>query len=354
LSRRAYPPGIESYANHRPPKNRTLRRPARRKRGKESAVGTNAAFPEDIASRIDTLMETQSVETPSGQPRAARALLGAAPVKAAMNAGDPKVYEEMSSLYLQGYRETRTLKTRKGPTTHQLITKNALRILRDEGAQVASPLKRARLVSLSSGPDKSLKNMKLMMEGHFFGDNGTGKKGNYFPKYLNHATIAACKIVDDVNENAKTNFVRYAGHFDKKRKTRDLAWSLHYLQDMTAPHHVRNFPAYFTKRRKDEGFDTHMPFEHHANELFSKDEGQFDEAAKAEYLALLSAFPSLDESSIEAFAEHVQGTAVNLASDSIKREDHAEWDKVIKAAIPFAIACTMVFARAKLAQQKGK
>lgn len=311
-------------------------------------MGTNTAFPEDIASRIDLLMETQSVEPPPALPRGARALLGAAPGKPS-GGGDPKAYEEISSLYLQGYRETRALKAKKGPTTHQLITKNALRILRDGGVKVSSPLKRSRLISLSSGPDKSLKNMKLMMEGHFFGDNGTGKKGNYFPKYLNHAALAACKIVDDVNENAKTNFVRYAGHFDERRKVRDLAWSVHYLQDMTAPHHVRNFPAYFTKRRKDEGFDTHMPFEHYANEIFTADEGQFDAQAKAEYLALLSAFPSLDGSSIAAFAEHVQGTAVGFASDSIKREDRAEWAKVIKAAIPFAIACTMVFARAKLA-----
>jgi len=300
-------------------------------------------FSQDVIAKLDVLMrdkESRRLETAGPSDSANKSF----------SVADPsKTYSALSDAYLKGYSQAKANEKTGKYTTHQLITKNAFRLLNNGVDVSADDGVIENLIIESSGPDSHWKNMRLIMEGHFYGVNGSLACGNYIPKYFDRVEMDAMKLFDNVQEDAKSNFVKYRGFLSTEPDgVKNLGWALHYLQDLTAPHHVRNFPAYFTRYEHGNGFDTHVAFEKYANELFCACETRFDAAVRPEYEELSWRHLQCDDAETAAsLAEHVYQKALSYADDRIKTPLKTEWEQVINHSLPLAIACTMLMLKAQ-------
>jgi len=162
-------------------------------------------------------------------------------------------------------------------STHRYITDQALRLV------AADPAAFQRLLGYSTYPDESESDMRdLVFEGHFYGKTFSGGEGNFLNNLFPEGLLAVLEMVkklrhgfdEDIREHAVMNFakncarVRNGGpeHFH-------LGVAAHYLQDLTAPHHVGNYPAV--------PYVDHYFFEKYAS-LYVHDNPQFV-IAKADY-----------------------------------------------------------------------
>ena len=131
-------------------------------------------------------------------------------------------------------------------STHCYITDRALGLLN------VSPADTALLLEYCKFPDDPKSDLQdLIFEGHFFGDTKEGGKGNFLEnaapttmlilKYMKRATNG---LDEDIHEHALMNFVNhYNLAVGGSGSVTSLGVATHYLQDLTAPHHVGNYPA---------------------------------------------------------------------------------------------------------------
>ena len=131
-------------------------------------------------------------------------------------------------------------------STHRYITEQAVQLIQ------ADPAIAEKLLEYCTFPDEPKSDMSdLIFEGHFYGKTDAGGKGNFlgnlFPQGV--AILEAIKkatygLDEDIEEHAVMNFIR---HYSQSGKSSPgnfyLGVAAHYLQDLTAPHHVGNFPA---------------------------------------------------------------------------------------------------------------
>ncbi len=165
-----------------------------------------------------------------------------------------RLTQESYNLLTQSYTDKKS--------THFFITLAALNLVG------APPDFRDPLLENCTYPDEAWHDLRdLIFEGHFFGDTVPGKKGNFIEKYYPKAMVLfkALKklthgVKEDIHENALENFVKYYEEFmSPRRKDESLGIAVHYLQDLTAPHHVGNYPAV--------PYVDHFFFEKYANQI---------------------------------------------------------------------------------------
>lgn len=147
-------------------------------------------------------------------------------------------------------------------STHCYITDRALGLLN------VSPADTALLLEYCKFPDDPKSDLQdLIFEGHFFGDTKEGGKGNFLEnaapttmlilKYMKRATNG---LDEDIHEHALMNFVNhYNLAVGGSGSVTSLGVATHYLQDLTAPHHVGNYPAV--------PYVDHFFFEKYANQI---------------------------------------------------------------------------------------
>lgn len=176
-------------------------------------------------------------------------------------------YEDIRSLSSIVHRSYHRLKgaveTRRN--THRYITQEAIKLIRLEDPGISG-----ELMNYCTFPDEFGSDMNdLMYEGHFYGKIGGGRYGNFILKEYPKPVVSlmdqykkATQGTDErIDEHAVCNFGEHvrkhlmigsggSGPFH-------LGVAAHYLQDLTAPHHAGNYPAF--------PYIDHYMFEHFAS-----------------------------------------------------------------------------------------
>lgn len=250
--------------------------------------------------------------------------------------------KDLSGKYLEHYNTDKQWEDRESlKSTHQMITDQALSIInRNYSAQ------KDELIYESSGPDRETETIKFVMEGHFCGRISAGSLGNFLQKYMPPEIFAMLAGIPGVEEHLKetalSNIGKYSQKFIENRKDiKSLAWTLHFLQDITAPHHAGNIPAIIPFFIKDinEGNDTHSGFEEFANNLMKEQPDRFNEEAVS-ILQHLRKFP-LDISrpgELGKFGQMIFEKSIGNVNSALQGEDTDAWTGIISRAIPLAIA----------------
>lgn len=280
------------------------------------------------------------------------------------------IYEDvykLISLTHQSYDQfKRVIKSRYN--THRYITEQALTLINvDPGIS-------QKLMEYCTFPDDRKSDMQdLIFEGHFYGKTHTGSEGNFlnnlFPATM--VILAAIKKVnygfdEDIQEHAVMNFWRNYKNVGKDAKRYlYLGVAAHYLQDLTAPHHVGNYPAV--------PYVDHYFFEKFASRyVHGKPHFQITKTGYDKFKGSL--ISSLSQP--EAFAKEIYGKAIefipyietDLHSESpgtdgyAKAVDNAvdtyngylvsgtnrQWEEAIDNAIPLAVYATAYLFEASL------
>jgi hypothetical protein len=238
-------------------------------------------------------------------------------------------FQEASRLYLEAY-----LEEKRGRNTHQLITAAALRIL---GVDETAP-EHQSLIDESLGPDRTIATLRLMMEGHFHGAVPDGGTGNFLPAYFPGWLVAFLRRLDDVGETARSNFT---DGFEKVDDAPGIArlhgFTVHYLQDVTAPHHAANIPSILPALRGEP--DTHRQFEKRASKLFGDDPSAFDQSALGRLTEVRAqGFDLAGKDGREKLFDWTHGESMKNAGPGL--HDPATWDARIGSALALAIAVT--------------
>lgn len=131
-------------------------------------------------------------------------------------------------------------------STHCYITDRALGLLN------IPPAAAGLLLEYCKFPDDPQSDMQdLIFEGHFFGETKAGGKGNFLENAA-PTTVLILKCMkratnglgEDIHEHALMNFVNHCNlAVGVSGNVTSLGVAAHYLQDLTAPHHVGNYPA---------------------------------------------------------------------------------------------------------------
>jgi hypothetical protein len=209
-------------------------------------------------------------------------------------------------------------------STHEDITRIAIEVLIAEKLANIDKTTTDWLIEASNDPDEKPTDL---WAGHFYGEIPDGKMGSYLSFRFAGQELNAMNNFemwyDDVLEHATKHQLQ--------EKAVAAGSALHYMQDMTAPHHFHNLPAKLSDLMY--GWDTHSAFEKRAKELIiSRD---YREAALIEYKAL----PEFDLP--EDFGRVIHERALKIAPDFRKLEDSKEWDAIIDQLLPLAIGGTM-------------
>jgi hypothetical protein len=238
-------------------------------------------------------------------------------------------FQEASRLYLEAY-----LEEKRGRNTHQLITAAALRIL---GVDETAP-EHQSLIDESLGPDRTIATLRLMMEGHFHGAVPDGGTGNFLPAYFPGWLVAFLGRLDDVAETARSNFTAWFAKVDATPgSTRLHGFTMHYLQDVTAPHHAANIPSILPALRKEP--DTHRQLERHANALFDAARTAYDQDARIRLADVRAqGFNLASPLGREQLFDWTHGESMKNAGPGL--HDPATWDARIGSALALAIAVT--------------
>lgn len=262
-----------------------------------------------------------------------------------IEADDTRAYNiaALSLAYTGFYRDLKKELAKSGLiNTHSMITRLAIQMLKEENIdlpQHSTEEWQNKLIDKSTGPDEHVKTMALMMEGHFFGlvKEEPPRFGNYLERVFGKKTLSFIDHFDDIDENALTNFRRYYTEYRETGSTGKLAWALHYLQDITAPHHAGNYAMFFSK--KTDGFDTHHGFEKKARKMINNETlcRQYISDAAVIYRNIKENFSSENPGK---FASFIHGESVKNITPDIKVKEQKRWEPVINRALPLAIAAT--------------
>lgn len=219
----------------------------------------------------------------------------------------------------------------KKDNTHEFITERALDLLGNSNASVRKALKTACIQ-----PDTVKSMYKMIYEGHFYGKVKGGGYGNFLKNFFDKTSLILIDLVDDIDETAVSNFTKYYKQALKNNgfDYKTLAWSAHYLQDLTAPHHVGNMAIFFEVITDNTA--SHFAFEKYANTFVYDNKNIFQAKADQIYKTLKPLFAPKNP---EKFAKAVY----NRATQNIdKVKNISDWDNAIKDAIPLAIGASAV------------
>ena len=225
----------------------------------------------------------------------------------------------------------------KSGSTHEFITSQAIELLGLDDSKASETLKKA-----CTAPDREKNLRSLVFEGHFYGNVGGGRNGNFLEKVFGDLAkglmVFIDRYVNDIDETALSNFGKYytiATASDILLK--ELGWAAHYLQDLTAPHHAGNMAIGF--ETLTDNCETHFPFEKFAKVyVYGNWVKPPDFKAKAQeiYNEFRRTFTGKPP---ELFAEEVQKRAVPNVT-KVQIWDKSAWTEAIHNAIPLAIGAT--------------
>lgn len=255
-------------------------------------------------------------------------------------------FQTLSDYYIENYNNTPKAKSvHTNQTNHEMITEEALIIV---NTKYQSTSDKELLFDGCTGPDKDIGAIMLVMEGHFYGSTSSNASGNYLKKImpaavyfiLSHLPIFKDHMKESAFSNAKRYFSKY---YSNESQLEDLGWCLHFVQDMTAPHHAGNIPSFFPSLddRINSGMDTHNEFEDFANELLDSNRNIYREKA----LPLLDYFRSMNlniknSTDFDTFLKYVNTKALENVNDTLQTRDKARWNNTISNALPLAIAAS--------------
>jgi len=289
---------------------------------------------EEVYASIEDIMGCTSLDTPEHRGRIMKkGLSKKRRTRGKMKAAD---FYSLSSGYAKSYLQLNDKLDKSDLLgTHMLITEQAFKLA---GTQ-ADEEKKKFVIDSSTGPDKHLKTIAIFMEGHFYGDIGDGKTGNFLQRVFEKRFLKFIDRLNDIDETAITNsgkyFKKYGG---KPKRLESFAWALHYLQDLTAPHHAGNYAIFFSNFT--DGFDTHFPFEKKARQMINANPSSFNKKAEALLKQLEPQFDPNDKKGFENFCGIVHGMSLKNIDGRIRGGDEAKWAEVINDALPLAIAAT--------------
>jgi hypothetical protein len=243
---------------------------------------------------------------------------------------DHKVFSEMLEKANEYYALLKA-EMDKGITTHQFITAEAMSL-------IGIPGKYPDLLNHCMDPDKDKELWELVYEGHFYGIVKEGKYGNFLPRVFKGPMLWFLEHLDNVKENALSNFCKnYTDAHANKASIKKLGHACHYLQDLTAPHHVANMAIFF--ELMTDGTSTHYAFEKIARDyVIKKGTGSFSKPALARLSQLEKQFSS-SPLQPEPFGKEVYNQALANV-DKIKKFALEKWQAAIDDAIPLAIGAT--------------
>ncbi|HEX3029656.1 MAG TPA: hypothetical protein VHT34_10225 [Clostridia bacterium] len=255
-------------------------------------------------------------------------------------------FQTLSDYYIENYNNTPKAKSvHTNQTNHEMITEEALNIV---NTKFRNDSEKSLLLSGCIGPDKDWGSIMLVMEGHFYGSTSHNASGNYLKKIMPAAVyfiLSHLPIFEDhMKESAFSNANRYfSKYYSNDSQLEDLGWCLHFVQDMTAPHHAGNIPSFFPSLddRINSGMDTHNEFEDFANELLDSNRNIYREKA----LPLLDYFRGMNlniknSTDFDTFLKYVNTKALENVNDTLQTRDEAKWNNTISNALPLAIAAS--------------
>ena len=218
-------------------------------------------------------------------------------------------------------------------STHQFITEKAMDLLLIQDAKT-----RGIFLKGCVRPDEFLSDMfDLFQEGHFYGPIN-GQFGNYITLYFGEKVVPSLLKIktaifqgeEDIHENALNNFNTHYRQYLTERDLKEMAISVHFLQDMTAPHHIRNIPSFLPKRDKD----THVQFERKAKTVLKNNPPKF---TIDEYNSFKDQLTTTPQRNPKDFANQVREKAWPFAQ---RIENKDEWGNIVKGTIPIAVYAT--------------
>jgi hypothetical protein len=249
-------------------------------------------------------------------------------------------------------------------STHRYITGEAIKLI---GLMEKDSAAANKLLDYCTYPDEGKSDLAdLIFEGHFYGKTESGMTGNFivnlFPKAAGVLEIIKKTISgpeEDIHENAVSNFRENFKNSlnDAGKKYYYLGIAAHYLQDLTAPHHVGNYPAVpyvdhyifekfaslyvhghpeFNITKAD--YDTHKSL-NFLNETdpdrFCK--GIFEQSSK--YISCIKTEMHSKPIGSNDYALMVDKMLDDYASP-VKSDLHLNWKEAVNGAVPIAIYAT--------------
>lgn len=218
-------------------------------------------------------------------------------------------------------------------STHEFITEKAVEYIRP------TPINEQVLIPASKEPDKNWDLYAIAFEGHFFGAIPGGGTGNYF-----HRVIKQQDMFDLLNwsfhidEHAVENFTRYISECKSKKGMRVFGWALHFIQDMTEPHHATNRAIFFEQTTDNNS--SHHEFEGYAN-AFVLDKKNSDSLMQRVEPVFDEFYPLFNPADPVSFARKIHSRALEAVED-FDMDNEGDWDKLILANIPLAIGASAV------------
>ncbi|OPY09361.1 MAG: Zinc dependent phospholipase C [Syntrophus sp. PtaB.Bin001] len=217
-------------------------------------------------------------------------------------------------------------------TTHELITAHALDL-----QKITDPVLKTPILDSCMDPDRDKKLWELAYEGHFYGKIDERRYGNFWPRVLDGPSLYLLDRINDIDETAFSNFARYYSQaLQNPTDLKILGRAVHYLQDLTAPHHVGNMAIFFEIITDDN--ETHFLFEKYARSYVLNNGPALGAAAVARYQRLKAGF---DPNKPEELAKTVFNEALANVP-KVMGIDLNAWDEAICNAIPLAIGATAV------------
>lgn len=252
-----------------------------------------------------------------------------------------KIYD-LSFNYQKSLKELDENQEQSGlKNTHKKITEIALNAV---NFRISHDIKDF-LIETSAGPDKHLKTILLFMEGHFYGKTESDSYGNFIPIYFGDFITGFLDQMNDVDETALSNLAHYYMKYKNENNLEAFGWSLHYIQDLTAPPHAGNLPVFLPKLKKDVA-DTHHPFEKLARERINNDPDFFAAKSANPYKELKPIFIG-DLAGLNNFGKKLYEMTSPYIKN-VRHHDELKWNEAIDETLPLAIAATTVILESSL------
>jgi inorganic pyrophosphatase len=215
-------------------------------------------------------------------------------------------------------------------STHRFITQKAIELVGIKNSE-----KQTTLISACVEPDKNKSLYEIAFEGHFYGNIGNHQYGNFFHKVIKNKTAFFwINNLTKIDEHALGNFKKFVSTFKAKSNLQKLGWALHFIQDLTAPHHATNKAIFF--ETITDKTNSHFQFEKYSRS-FVWDHGPLMLDRSRGLLSKLQSVFNPKKSS--DFALEIHRRAL-VHADNINSFDLEKWNAVIEANIPLAIAAS--------------
>ncbi len=302
-------------------------------------------------------------KSPAGMDRGAKRCLLRDNCDRAGNAAVEKDVDRLINLSHQAYNQYRPM-TGAEPNTHEFITDKAMALLgMDPG--IADVIHR-----YCTYPDEPKSDMSdLIFEGHFYGKTASGEPGNFLVNQFSEPVLAFMEERkkalygddEDIQEHAVMNFKRYydqamrAGSDDQKLFY--LGVAAHFLEDLTAPHHTGNYPAFpYVDHVFFEKFASHYVYDKPAFKISRVSYNDFKNKLKsnpkkpeAYALEITSMATPYIQYIRKVEAPKSKGAVrgifsmdavIDKLNETLLAGKHEPWEKAIVGAVPLAVYAT--------------